>query len=69
MSAFRTSRRVSRSPNGCNAKPIWLAMKPSERAEIEGIADLEQRSVSATARLLTLKGLEAYRKETAAAER
>lgn len=67
MSALRTSPRVSRSPNGCNAKPIWLSLQPKERSEIEGIAELEQRSVSATVRLLTLKGLEAYRKETAAA--
>lgn len=67
MSASRASRHVSRSPNGCSAKPIYVSLRPSEREEIEGIADLEQRSVSATARLLTLKGLEAYRKETAAA--
>lgn len=65
MSAFRTSPRVSRSPNGCDGKPILVAVSRQERAEFEGIAGKEVRSLSATLRLLALKGLEAYRKEQA----
>lgn len=63
MSAPRTAPpRVSRSPNGCNAKPIWVALQPEERREIEAIADREARSVSATTRLMVLRGLEEYRR-------
>ena len=67
MSAFRTYPRVSRSPNGCNAKPILVSLTQPERTEVEGIADIEQRSLSATCRMLMLKGLQAYKAETAAA--
>lgn len=50
---------VSRSPTGCNAKPIYLALTPAERAQVERMARAEQRTLSATARLLVLRGIEA----------
>lgn len=58
-----TSPRPSRSPNGCNGKPVMVALTPAERTEIETIASVECRSMSASARWLMLKGLAAYRKD------
>jgi hypothetical protein len=60
MSAQRTPHRVSRSPNGCNAKPISLALTPPERGEIERLASTQGRSLAAMSRLLVLKGLEHF---------
>ncbi|WP_416139050.1 hypothetical protein ACM26W_01175 [Halomonas sp. HK25] len=62
MSASDSSRKTfSRAPNGCNAKPIWLSLRPSERGEIEQVANDLKHSVAATARLIELVGLEQYR--------
>ncbi len=52
--------RMSRSPNGCNAKPIYLALRPSERTDVEAVSKRLVYSVGGTARLLMLLGLEQY---------
>lgn len=56
------SRRITRSPKGCNAKPVYLALRPVERDEVAGIADRLSHSVGGTARLLMLIGLKQYRR-------
>ncbi|GEM_PF-3254753 len=64
MSASDSSpRRISRSPNGCNAKPIYLALRPVERDEVEGISKRLVHSIGGTSRLLLLIGLEKYRRD------
>ncbi|OHV11180.1 hypothetical protein [Kushneria phosphatilytica] len=63
VQAPTTPGRVSNSPRGCNAPVIGLALKPDEREEVKAIAGLEMRSLSATARVLLLKGMAAYRAE------
>lgn len=57
MSAERNPHRVSRSPNGCSAKPISVALTPPERAEVERLASTQGRSLAAMSRLLVLQGL------------
>ncbi|SPJ35231.1 hypothetical protein [Kushneria phyllosphaerae] len=64
MSESKTPTRVTRVPNGCNAKPIWLQLKKDERTNLEVIAGEEMRSLSAQARMFCLKGMEAYRAES-----
>lgn len=54
---------VSRAPKGCN-RPVMTHLTETERQRLEGIAELEMRSLSATSRLLLLKGLEQYEAET-----
>ncbi|SHE99821.1 hypothetical protein SAMN02745148_01556 [Modicisalibacter ilicicola DSM 19980] len=61
-SSDSSTKRISRSPNGCNAKPIYLKLRPVERDEIEGIADLLRYSIGGTSRLLILIGLQEYRR-------
>lgn len=46
-----------RSPRGCN-RPLMAHVTPEERATIDALAKRDERSVSATARLLILRGLE-----------
>jgi hypothetical protein len=57
MSANPVRRR--RAPRGGNAKPIQVTLSQGERAAIEQLAELEQRSLAATARTLILRSLEA----------
>ena len=64
MSESKTPTRVKRVPNGCNARPVWLQLKKSERDDLEAIAGEEMRSLSAQARMFCLKGMEAYRAES-----
>lgn len=51
--------RASRSPAGINGKPLYLSLAPAERERVEALARREQRTLSATARLLLLRGLQA----------
>lgn len=60
MSTHR-NEPLTRSPNGCSAKPVRLALTPDERAEIERLAAHECRSLAAMSRLLVLKGLQHIR--------
>lgn len=47
----------SRAPAGCT-KQVLMTLRPEEREQVERIADREGRSLSSTARLLLLRGLE-----------
>lgn len=59
---------VSRSPRGCTAQ-VMVQITPQERGKVETIAELEMRSLSSTARMLLIKGLEQYEAETEQAAR
>lgn len=48
-----------RSPNGCN-RPVMTHLAENERVKLERIADIEMRSLSATVRMLLLRGIEQY---------
>ncbi|MDF9433001.1 hypothetical protein [Chromohalobacter israelensis] len=58
----------SRSPNGCSQQ-VMTQITPDERTRLKGIAELEMRSVSATLRMLMLRGIEQYDTETEHAAR
>lgn len=51
--------RRSRAPTGCNASPLYISLRPDERKRVDELAARDERSVSATARLLLLRGLAA----------
>ncbi|WP_290273093.1 hypothetical protein [Halomonas sabkhae] len=59
---------VSRFPRGCTAKVI-VQINPLERRKMGAIAELDMRSLSSTARMLLIKGLEQYEAETEQAAR
>ncbi|MCT8469429.1 hypothetical protein KZO85_12620 [Chromohalobacter canadensis] len=59
---------VSRSPRGCTAQ-VMVQVTPLEREKLEAIAELEMRSLSSTARMLLIKGIEQYNAETEHAAR
>ncbi|MDT0501619.1 MULTISPECIES: hypothetical protein [unclassified Halomonas] len=59
---------VSRSPRGCTAQ-VMVQVTPLEREKLEAIAELEMRSLSSTARMLLVKGIEQYDAETEKASR
>lgn len=50
----------NRAPAGCT-RQVLMTLRPEEREQLERIADREGRSLSATARLLLLRGLEDWR--------
>jgi hypothetical protein len=50
---------VSRAPNGCNAKPIQVTLRPEERARIEQVSARQGRSMASTCRVLILQSLQA----------
>lgn len=58
MTDTTAAPRPSRAPNGCNATPLYLSLTPNERARVLAAAKRDARSISATARLLLLRGLE-----------
>lgn len=47
-----------RSPEGCTM-PVMTHLTPSERAQLEKLAEKGMRSLSATARMLIKQGLQA----------
>lgn len=51
----------------CNC-PIMAHITEEEREELKRIAELEMRSLSATARMLMLRGIAEYDQETLSAE-
>ncbi len=53
---------VTRSPNGCSCQ-VMTQITPQERDQLKEVATSESRSLAATVRLLTLRGLELYQKE------
>ncbi|MCE8028788.1 hypothetical protein HOP54_08810 [Halomonas daqingensis] len=64
MSPVETMRSVpARAPNGCNT-PVMTQLTKAEREKIEAIAQLEVRSLSATARMLILRGIQQYEDDT-----
>lgn len=64
MSPDDTMRSVpARSPVGCN-KPVMTQLTEAEREKVEHIAQLEMRSLSATARMLILRGIQQYEDDT-----
>ncbi|SFU36388.1 hypothetical protein [Halomonas korlensis] len=58
---------AARSPRGCNV-PVMTQLTKDERRQVEGIAELEVRFLSATARMLLLRGMEQYQTESAVAD-
>lgn len=59
--------KVAPGNQACNS-PIMAHITTAERKELERIAQLEMRSLSATARMLILRGIEQYDADTLAAE-
>ncbi|GHE20139.1 hypothetical protein [Halomonas urumqiensis] len=57
---------AARSPRGCN-RPVMTQVTDTERSKLEGIAQLEMRSLSATIRMLILLGIQHYEADTEAA--
>lgn len=57
---------AARSPKGCN-RSVMTMVTDQERHQLEDIAQLEMRSLSATARMLILRGIEQYNSDTATA--
>lgn len=55
------------APKGCNC-PIMVHITESEREELKRIKQLEMRSMSATARMLLLRGIAQYDQDTLSAE-
>lgn len=53
----------TRSPRGVT-KPVAARLLPNERSELESLAKRESRSCSAMLRLVFLRGLESYRRDT-----
>ncbi|SHM64286.1 hypothetical protein SAMN05660971_03492 [Halomonas cupida] len=53
----------TRSPRGVT-KPVAARLLPNERSELESLAERESRSCSAMLRLVFLRGLESYRRDT-----
>lgn len=50
-----------RAPNGVLSRtPVALRLLKAEKAELEALAEREARSTAALARLLFLRGLQAY---------
>lgn len=58
--------RHTYNPNGVSSRQIGLRLKPDEMIIIEQIAQKEQRTLSGTARLILIKGLEAIKQNSAA---
>ncbi|MCW4148555.1 MULTISPECIES: hypothetical protein [unclassified Halomonas] len=55
------------APKGCNC-PIMAHVTENERDDLKRIAQLEMRTLSATARMLMLRGIEQYDQDTLSAE-
>lgn len=55
------------APKGCNC-PIMVHVTESEREELKRLQELEMRSLSATARMLLLRGIAEYDQDTLNAE-
>lgn len=55
------------APKGCNC-PVMIHLTESEREELKRIQELEMRSMSATGRMLLLRGIAQYDQETLSAE-
>lgn len=66
MSKQQASPRPRRAPSGCRGNPVWMNLTPTERAELEAIADTEMRTLSAQARMFYLRGIEAMKAENPA---
>ncbi|UYF99358.1 hypothetical protein [Halomonas sp. GD1P12] len=57
-----TPKRIY-APKGCNS-PVMTHITESERSDLERISELEVRSLSATARMLMLRGIAQYDDDT-----
>lgn len=55
--------RHTYNPNGTNSRQIGLRLKPEEMKVIEEMAKKEHRTLSGTARLVIIKGLEAIKQQ------
>ncbi|KJZ14022.1 hypothetical protein TW86_10560 [Halomonas sp. S2151] len=71
MNSTDTMQQVpvaARSPRGCN-RSVMTMVTDREHHKLEGIAELEMRSLSSTARMLLLLGIERYEADTEQAAR
>ncbi|WP_421865191.1 hypothetical protein [Motiliproteus sp.] len=55
-SANSNQARVTRSPNGCDGKPVLVALTKAERKQLEDLAVADNKSLSAKSRELMLDG-------------
>ncbi|WP_447928368.1 hypothetical protein [Vreelandella sp. EE27] len=55
------------APKGCD-NPVMTYLSETERADLERIQQLEVRSMSATVRMLMLRGIAQYDEETLSAQ-
>ncbi|MGP5308074.1 hypothetical protein [Vreelandella alkaliphila] len=55
------------APKGCTST-VLTRMTEDERSDLERIAQLEMRTLSATARMLMLRGIAEYDQDTLSAE-
>ncbi|MBZ9576749.1 hypothetical protein [Modicisalibacter sp. MOD 31.J] len=60
-----TTAPVTRSPNGVSCQ-VMTQVTPEEREKFQSVARAESRSLSATVRLLALRGLEQMNRHNAA---
>ncbi|MGQ7261181.1 hypothetical protein [Vreelandella sp. V005] len=56
--------------NSCGKKvsQVLVKMTPAERAELESIAELEQRSLSGATRIMIQRGISQYKTESLIAD-
>ncbi|WP_447894258.1 hypothetical protein [Vreelandella sp. GE22] len=55
------------APKGCD-KPVMTYLTETERGDLERIQQLEVRSMSATVRMLMLRGIAQYDEDTLSAQ-
>lgn len=58
----------STSPTTNRTAQVLVKMTPAERAELESIAELEQRSLSGATRIMIQRGISQYKTETLIAD-
>ena len=63
MPASKTTQRKTRAPSGSKC-PTMLMLNEQEREQLNQIAASEVRSVSATGRLMLLRGMKEYVNQT-----
>lgn len=59
MATQKTSAK-SRSSGGLKGKPVMVSLSVEEREHLERIAETEMRTLSATARIFILEGMEKF---------
>lgn len=58
----------STSPSNNRTTQVLVRVTPTERAELESIAELEQRSLSGATRIMIQRGISQYKTDTLIAD-